>query len=614
MSDSQAQEIISEAIKIVAVVVTYNRPNELREVIAGLLTQSRAVDLIIIIDNAGPELASSVLKDFHGPIHIYRNDHNTGGAGGFSQGLARGLAWGADWIWLLDDDAVPQPEALACLLAGNQELNISIGALCCSVREYGDLALRHRRKFCRWTGWERSLKRKKYTEPYAEIDIGSFVGFLLSSSAIRSVGLPDGNFFIAYDDTDYSLLLRQSGWRLLLIPSSVVNHLRSPNSRLHSSNFSDKHYFNIRNRLIVKRRYSRFRHLASFDGIFYAIILWLITKGWMHLHGWRLLISALEHGISGNLNARPPGWIEVTNPIYERANQVFPEKPRGVAIVRTQGRRLEMLTEALASIAVQAPPVSALVVVHGGDQELALVQNAILGAYPGLEVLHAPDTRRKRGYPINLALEHIYTAADKYDFLFFLDDDDIIYKDFSEKVTEVFRKYQADLVYAASNKKSLSGELSLGYSPLPAACLLSENFVPINSYAVRLAALRYDKPFFNDSLEVLEDWNFLHRLLALQLRFVPLPEVLSEFRLTGDGNSPDKVDQALWDRAWEEVQANLRCLRETLDPKYILGSFTEFDFASRTPLTPKEISLLQKTEDLLGKYYPDSVTVRPSPA
>src|SRR5262249_40401624 len=42
---------------------------------------------------------------------------NTGGAGGFAYGLAFAVADGADLVWLMDDDTVPEQRALAALLA-----------------------------------------------------------------------------------------------------------------------------------------------------------------------------------------------------------------------------------------------------------------------------------------------------------------------------------------------------------------------------------------------------------------------------------------------------------------------------------------------------------------
>lgn len=287
--------------RVVALVVTYNRPQELRQVIASLRGQTRALDHIIVFDNGGPVRASVILKEHVGSLEIVHSEKNLGGAGGFALGLALGLERGADWVWLLDDDAVPEPDALARLLAVLTDLSPNVGALCCGVREYGNWGRRHRRYFECWTGWEHSLGTTAYDKDCVEIDTGSFVGFLVSAKATQVVGLPDAAFFLAYDDTDYSLRLQDAGWRLWLVPGSVIHHLRNPSSRLRSSRFGDKHYYNIRNRLIVKRRYARLRSLATIESLAYAVLLWMVAGGWKNGAGWRTLWRSVADGIAGRL-------------------------------------------------------------------------------------------------------------------------------------------------------------------------------------------------------------------------------------------------------------------------------------------------------------------------
>lgn len=292
----------------------------------------------------------------------------------------------------------------------------------------------------------------------------------------------------------------------------------------------------------------------------------------------------------------------------------FPDEARGAVILRTQGRRLPLLAEALASVAAQASPVTAFVVVHGGAEALHAVREAILGIHNDVRLLQAPDTGRLRGYPLNVALDAIYRSPDpdRYAYLFFLDDDDRIYPRFCSAMTVAFQRYPwADVVYAGSNRRAPGHEPEPGYAPLPIPCLLHENFLPINAYAVRLAAVREQRPFFDETLEVLEDWNFLHRLMALRLRFSPVYETLSEFLLTGDGNTPDKLDQAMWDRGWEAVHRYLDQFWRTADREHLLTAWREFDFAARPPLTPDEKRKLEATAQLLNERFPDAIAEMP---
>jgi rhamnopyranosyl-N-acetylglucosaminyl-diphospho-decaprenol beta-1,3/1,4-galactofuranosyltransferase len=295
----------TERPRVAAVVVTHGRPEELRLVVAALCSQSRRPDRIIVFDNASPVPAAAVLGGCEGALEVVRSDTNLGGAGGFAAGLRLAVDRGADWAWLMDDDAVPEPAALASLLAELADLPERSAVLCSAVREYGALALQHRRTFGRWLGMERPLGVASYRARRVGIDTGSFVGFLVAAAAVAEVGLPDAEFFLAYDDTEYSLRLRAAGWRLWLVPGSVIEHLRTAGARLRSSPFGAKHYFNIRNRIAVKQRYARLGGVAALAGMAFGVLLWLGARGPKNAASLQVLWRALADGLRMRLGPYP---------------------------------------------------------------------------------------------------------------------------------------------------------------------------------------------------------------------------------------------------------------------------------------------------------------------
>jgi len=130
------------------------------------------------------------------------------------------------------------------------------------------------------------------------------------AQAVRDVGLPRADFFIAYDDTDYSLRLQDAGWRLWLIPGSLIEHLRSKEVRLSTSDFGSKHYFNSRNRIFVKRRYARLSCISALGGIAVACLLWLLTNGLKRPASLRVLKRAITDGVFCRLGPFPADLTE----------------------------------------------------------------------------------------------------------------------------------------------------------------------------------------------------------------------------------------------------------------------------------------------------------------
>lgn len=258
---------------VIAVVVTHNRPEELRAVIGALLSQTVLPVRVLVVDNASPLPAAEVLVDFKG-VDIVRSEVNSGGAGGFALALSEALKAGSDWVWMMDDDAVPRLGALEALLNAAISLPARAGVLCSAVYEFGALAVMHRRLFDHTFALERCIPASDYTS-CREIDTGSFVGFMVRTAAVRQAGLPDARFFLAYDDTEFSLRLKSQGWSIWLVPASVIDHLRGTRSRLRGSVFGDKHFYNIRNRLYVARHYSRF---GVFSATMMGVLIWLSSR------------------------------------------------------------------------------------------------------------------------------------------------------------------------------------------------------------------------------------------------------------------------------------------------------------------------------------------------
>lgn len=288
---------------------------------------------------------------------------------------------------------------------------------------------------------------------------------------------------------------------------------------------------------------------------------------------------------------------EGTTEIWKAADRVDQSDPKhaeyGFAvIVRTQGIRNDLLSEALTSIASQSILCLAVVVVHATQDMLDSVMK-ICRSVAGLSyvVLNAGQTQKKRGYPLNEGIRYCLNCSISLGALAFLDDDDILYPEFSLRMRQVLRDKDADIVCAASNRRVPGQSAEKGYEPLPVLNLLSCNFIPINSYAIRFAGFRKTPVFFDESFDVLEDWHFLLKLLENGFRFEMIADTLSEFRIISDGNRPVKNHPELWREAERRIQSYIRDRMFRLDGRMLQSLWR--DEKAEKDLLQQEILRLQ---------------------
>ena len=108
---------MTEELRIAAAVVTYNRKELLAECVGALLEQTYPVD-ILIIDNASTDGTRQELEELicQGKVQYINTGANLGGAGGFHVAVKEALIRKYDYICLMDDDTIPEKDALSALV------------------------------------------------------------------------------------------------------------------------------------------------------------------------------------------------------------------------------------------------------------------------------------------------------------------------------------------------------------------------------------------------------------------------------------------------------------------------------------------------------------------
>lgn len=212
---------------IAAVIVTYNRLELLKECLCAVLQQTNQDYDVLVIDNASTdgtkEYILSLCDKFR--IKYFQLDENIGGAGGFCFGIKEAIRMGYDYVWLMDDDTIPDCNCLQEMIDADRL--IGKGA-------YGYLS-----SAVFWIdGTECKMNRQKVQKNYYKglqylqngiilIEQATFVSLFIPRETIVSVGLPIKEYFIWGDDIEYTrrIAVRHNLPSYLIGKSKVVHKM-----------------------------------------------------------------------------------------------------------------------------------------------------------------------------------------------------------------------------------------------------------------------------------------------------------------------------------------------------------------------------------------------------
>lgn len=234
-----------------AVIVSHDRETLLRECLHAVLAQSRAPDHVLVVDNASTDGTQRLLSEEFVTVDVLRLDVNEGGAGGFHEGMKAELArGGVDWLWVMDDDTIPTPDALERLLERLDDLRgLPAPAILASKVVWTDGRMHPMNcpgpAMADIDHFTRALEHG-----LIPLRSSTFPSLLVRCDAIRRHRLPQKHFFLWSDDIDFTLRILREDYGYL-VPASVAVH---KTERAHRpAEGGRRFYYAVRNGLFILR-------------------------------------------------------------------------------------------------------------------------------------------------------------------------------------------------------------------------------------------------------------------------------------------------------------------------------------------------------------------------
>lgn len=265
---------------VTIVILNWNREADTLGCLDSLAGMNYPSFSIVVVDNGSTDGSPEAIERWgreNRPLTLIRNPENMGFVRGSNQGMRHALSTDTDYVFLLNNDTVVEPDALSLLIttaerSGDTSGDIGddtgsdtrgdtdgdIGMVGPKIYQYGkDNVLDSAgTRTITWLAQGFLLghgeeDHGQYDNP-GEMPYITGTALLVKRAVLEKVGLMDEDYFCYFDDFDWGLKARKFGYRLLLVPEAVVQHKGSQ-----TAGFGSPFYVHqrIRGQIIFARKH-----------------------------------------------------------------------------------------------------------------------------------------------------------------------------------------------------------------------------------------------------------------------------------------------------------------------------------------------------------------------
>lgn len=265
--------------KIFTVIVNYNGKKDVLDCIDSLrmviLPPGVALTTLIVNNGCRDE---ETMQDSEVKIEnsiILTNSQNLGFSGGSNTGIRYALSHDAAYVLLLNSDTIVDKNFLKELFQ-NAEKDTEIGVVVPKIYFAKGYEF-HKQRYIKnelgnviwyaggimdWNniiGFHRGVDEvdKEQFNKIEETEIATGCCMLIKKEVFEKIGLLNENYFLYYEDSDFSMRVKKTDYRIMYIPAAIIWHKNAGSAGGSGSQLQD--YYITRNRMLFGMQYASLR-------------------------------------------------------------------------------------------------------------------------------------------------------------------------------------------------------------------------------------------------------------------------------------------------------------------------------------------------------------------
>lgn len=208
--------------KIFIIILNYNGKDTIRKCLDSVFCSDYSNSETVVVDNDSKDGSLELAKNLYSKFHFIKNEKNIGFSAGNNVGIRFALEKMADYVFLLNNDAVLEKDTLSKLIEAAEKENAGIFSPIIYTDEnkiwYSGGAI----KWLAMKNIHRSQVPKNKV-PYSTRYVTG-CAMLVKKEIFKKIGLLSEDYFLYYEDADFCLRAEKEGFSSIVVPDAKVIH------------------------------------------------------------------------------------------------------------------------------------------------------------------------------------------------------------------------------------------------------------------------------------------------------------------------------------------------------------------------------------------------------
>lgn len=273
--------------RVITVVLNTNRKSDTLACLESLAQTRYSHHETIVLDNHSTDGSLPAIRAAFPSVEMIELSENHGYAGNNNVGIRAALERNADWVLVLNEDTILDPDCLAELIRIG-ESDSRIGMVGPMVYHFDEPDTIQSAGGLLRSGWNSDHRGKN------ERDVGQFpfprdvdwltgCALMVRRAVIEQVGALDAELFIYYEETEWCVRAHKAGWRVVHVPTAKLWHKGVRRNYDPTPSFT---YYMTRNRLRMMAKHHAPMHvwLAAMAQTLRTLASWTLKPKWRSMH------------------------------------------------------------------------------------------------------------------------------------------------------------------------------------------------------------------------------------------------------------------------------------------------------------------------------------------